>query len=305
MILLCGIPSEPPLAQAIRAAEQARLAYVVFNQRQAGTDITLEVSRGRATGTLTLRETHWPLDGFTGVYVRLMDWRMLPRNRSSDPAGVEKARLLYETLDTWLEIAPSCRICNRNGACASNQSKPFQAQAIQRAGLLTPETLVTNDPDAVLLFLEAHGRVVYKSISSVRSIVQELRPDQRATLHRVRALPTQFQAFVPGTNVRVHVVGSEVFATEICSEAVDYRYAERDGRDVTMRAVTLPDDVEEKCVRLSRLLDLPLCGIDLKRTPEGVYYCFEVNPSPAYSYYQERTGQPVAQALVRYLAGAD
>jgi hypothetical protein len=31
--------------------------------------------------------------------------------------------------------------------------------------------------------------------------------------------------------------------------------------------------------------------------------CFEVNPSPAYSYYQELTGAPISDALVRYLAG--
>jgi hypothetical protein len=34
-------------------------------------------------------------------------------------------------------------------------------------------------------------------------------------------------------------------------------------------------------------------------------YCFEVNPSPAYSYYESHTGQPISAALARYLvAGA-
>jgi glutathione synthase/RimK-type ligase-like ATP-grasp enzyme len=50
------------------------------------------------------------------------------------------------------------------------------------------------------------------------------------------------------------------------------------------------------------MLDLPLCGIDLKRASDGRYFCFEVNPSPAYSYYQENAGQPIAEALVRFLA---
>ena len=32
-------------------------------------------------------------------------------------------------------------------------------------------------------------------------------------------------------------------------------------------------------------------------------YCFEVNPSPAFSYDEAHTGQPIAQAIARYLAG--
>ncbi|HZL03445.1 MAG TPA: hypothetical protein VFC48_10010, partial [Cellulomonas sp.] len=119
----------------------------------------------------------------------------------------------------------------------------------------------------------------------------------------VRLLPTQFQALVPGTDVRVHVVGREVFATEIGSGAVDYRYAGRDGLTAALAATTLPDDVADRCVRLAATLELPLAGIDLRRTPAGDWVCFEVNPMPGYSFYESHTGQPIAAALVRHLAG--
>ena len=33
------------------------------------------------------------------------------------------------------------------------------------------------------------------------------------------------------------------------------------------------------------------------------YVCFEVNPSPAFSFYERRTGLPIATAIARYLAG--
>jgi glutathione synthase/RimK-type ligase-like ATP-grasp enzyme len=65
----------------------------------------------------------------------------------------------------------------------------------------------------------------------------------------------------------------------------------------------LPDAVAARCIGLSRRLGLPFCGIDFKVQPGGDYVCFEVNPSPAYSYYQEQTGAPISDALVRYLAG--
>ncbi len=311
MILFCGIPSEPPLQLAIEAAAKLGAPYMVFNQREAHfSDISFEVKRGEIRGFVCLNERVWPLENFTGVYARLMDWRALPENsrsrngRAPDSRMVEKSSLFHEALAEWIELA-KCRVLNKASAMGSNMSKPYQAQLIMKSGLRTPPTLVTNDPAAVRLFAHEHRRVIFKSTSSIRSIVRELTARDLKNLDKVRYLPTQFQAFIGGTNIRVHVVGDEVFPTLIESEAVDYRYAGRDGQDVSMRAIELPETVRAQCVELSRQLNLPLCGIDLKRTPEGEYYCFEVNPSPAYSYYEHYTEQPIAEAIARYLAKGD
>lgn len=308
MILFCGIPSEPPLRLAVEAAEAAGVPHLVFNQREAHfADLHFEVAGGEVRGRLRYREADYPLEAFAGVYTRLTDWKTLPENRpvhgaAPDPERVRRSRLVHEALGEWLELA-GCRVLNTVRAMASNGSKPYQAQLIARRGFRVPETLVTNDPAEAETFARAHGRVIYKSISSVRSIVRELGPADLERLGRVGNLPTQFQAYVPGENVRVHVVGREVFATRIETASVDYRYAARDGEDVRMLPAELPPDVRLRCLDLSAALDLPLCGIDLKVTPGGEWYCFEVNPSPAYSYYEENTGQPIARAIVAYLEG--
>jgi glutathione synthase/RimK-type ligase-like ATP-grasp enzyme len=89
------------------------------------------------------------------------------------------------------------------------------------------------------------------------------------------------------------------------SEVVDYRYAAREGGEVAMEPMALPPAVAEACLRLARRLDLLLAGIDLKETPEGEYYCFEVNPCPGFLYYEKHTGQPISLALAELLrAGA-
>src|SRR4030095_3564204 len=119
-----------------------------------------------------------------------------------------------QALILWSEISRA-RVVNRLSAMASNGSKPLQLQIIRRHGLAVPETLISNDPIAILNFLREHGRLIYKSASGVRSIVQELTDADIARLDRVRSCPTQFQALVEGTNVRVHVVGTAVYATEI------------------------------------------------------------------------------------------
>jgi hypothetical protein len=49
-------------------------------------------------------------------------------------------------------------------------------------------------------------------------------------------------------------------------------------------------------------MKLLAAGVDLRRTVDGRWYCFEVNPSPGFTYYQDATGQPLAEAMAELLA---
>jgi len=187
---------------------------------------------------------------------------------------------------------------------ASNGSKPYQAQAILAAGFDVPETLVTNEPDLVRDFLAAHGRVIYKSVSGTRSIVREMEDGALARLHDIRWCPVQFQAYVEGVDVRVHVIGRQVYATRVTSAAADYRYAGLDGGlPARLEPTRLSEVAEQRCVELTERLGLRFSGIDLRITPAGRAVCFEANPCPGYSYYEGHTGQPIARALARHLVG--
>jgi hypothetical protein len=99
-----------------------------------------------------------------------------------------------------------------------------------------------------------------------------------ARLDDIRWCPVQFQALVPGADVRIHVVDREVFPTEIVSDMVDYRYARRNGCSAELRAVELAPDVAEQCIALTRRRGFTFAGIDLKITPDGEILCLEVDP---------------------------
>jgi hypothetical protein len=311
-ILLCGIPSEPPLRLVASAAAASGISYWLFNQREASrVELACWWEGGQAGGRLRQAEVEIELHHLSGVYLRLMDYQDLPEYRQAGPGPADRSVVqshisgLHQTLQDWLEAA-ELRVMNRSSAMGSNLSKPYQSQIIARVGFAIPATLVTNDPLQARQFIETYERVIYKSISSQRSIVQQIsahrNPAGYQILEKIRSLPTQFQAFIPGENVRIHVVGERVFPTRVHSQAIDYRYASREGLDIAMEAVQLDVDISARCLELARLLNLPLCGIDLKLTPQGEWVCFEVNPSPAFSYYQEHSGQEIAQAIVAYLA---
>jgi len=307
MILLCGIPTETPIALVREALDSNGARYVVLNQRKFSTmKMSLEISAGKPSGKLQLNGDSYSVDEFTGVFTRLMDYHHLPelKDEPADSPRLKFRSNLFDTLTRWAEIS-TARVINRVASMGSNFSKPFQAQLIKRYGFEVPETLITNDPALVRAFRARHGRVIYKSISGVRSIVQTLSDDDMTRIDNIRWCPTQFQAFVEGTNVRVHTVGEKVFATAIKTDATDYRYAHRQSGDhAALRPVDLSDDLAEKCVNLSAGLGLAFAGIDLKITPENHVYCFEVDPSPAFSYYESQTGQPISRAVADYLSGS-
>lgn len=308
MILLIGIPTETPLALVEEELRIIGAASISFNQRIfEKCQMQMEIHDGRISGNLRIDNRNFDLNDFSGIYNRAMDDTNLPELQYEPPGSPKRqyCRALHETLMQWSEIAPA-RVVNRISPMASNFSKPYQAQLIQKCGFDVPETLITNNPDLVREFRKKHGRIIYKSISGARSIVQTLSDNDIHRLDYIRWCPTQFQKYIEGNDIRVHTVNNEAYATLINTGATDYRYAyQQEGESAKLSAYELPDEIAEKCLRLADGLGLAFAGIDLKITPDSKVYCFEVNPCPAFSYYEANTGQPIANAVARYLAGED
>lgn len=226
------------------------------------------------------------LDDLSGVYFR--------------PYDPGHAQLLV----SWLDVAP-VTVVNRPSSMLSNTSKPFQSRSIVAAGFATPATLVTTDAEEARAFVAMHQDVIYKSVSGVRSIASVVAADD-PRLGGPLACPTQFQRRVPGPDLRVHVVGHHLFGCLIESNAVDYRYARRQGTPISMHEVPVPDDVARSAVALCAHLGLDVGGLDLRRDADGSWVCFEVNPSPAFSFFDRAVHEgAIASAVAALLQGTD
>lgn len=296
MIVLCGIPTEGPLRRVAEELERIGADYVLLNQRRF-CDWELLVDDDGHHGLLRIGCATIPLGEVRSVYLRPMDHRVLPEYDGDSERCERRHHDLYE----WFETTRALCV-NRPSLQASNASKPFQAQNIAAAGLRVPETLITDDPAAVLEFRERVGPIIYKSTSGTRSIVRTLEDADLPRLQHVSTCPVQFQQRIEGFDVRVHRAGGALHATAVRTRAVDYRYAEDD--DVQLEAYELGDDLAERCLAVCDGLGLPLAGIDLRIDDDGVAHCFEVNPSPVFTFYEQYTDQPIGAAVARLLADA-
>ncbi len=233
MIVVWGIDGDGP-TDAVRAALSAIDAPATFvNQRDHDTTcVDLDIDpHGQPVGTITVDGQRLSIDDVEAMYVR-------PYNTEQVVGPIDQ-QAVASAIATDMSLSAFADLCqgfvvNRPFRMASNNSKPYQMEVIRAHGFDVPETLITTDPDAALTFVERCGRVIYKSISGVRSVVQSLGADDRARLVDVAHSPTQFQEQVDGTDVRVHVVGDRCFATAIESGADDYRYACRQQHDATL-----------------------------------------------------------------------
>lgn len=186
--------------------------------------------------------------------------------------------------------------------------KVYQLKRAAALGLTIPRTLVTNDPAAARAFVaaEAPGGTIYKSFSATEEDWREtrlLREEEAAQLDAVRYAPVIFQEHVEAVaDLRVTVVGDRIFPAEIVAAPgaypCDYRMT-MDAAAIT--AHILPQAVEGRLRGLMADLGLSYGAIDLRLRPDGDYVFLEVNPAGQWLFIEQRTAQPITEAVADHL----
>jgi len=193
-------------------------------------------------------------------------------------------------------------------------AKPAQLQAARRIGFSIPETIITNDPEAVRGFAGATpGDIVYKGLSQPLNMepgkalfTSVLGADDLAEIDLISATPGIFQQQVTKDHeVRATVVDDKIFAARIGSQdhietGTDWR---RKPFDIPYEAVTLPAEIAEKIHRYMSLFGLVYGAFDFIVTPDGDYVFLEVNPGGQYMWIESATGLPITAAIAETLSG--
>jgi glutathione synthase/RimK-type ligase-like ATP-grasp enzyme len=246
----------------------------------------LRLPAGRTLGLETVRAVYWR--SYPGVAAP-----RLPDDEQSFIAAND-ARSLFESLLIHLPA----RWVNGWRAFQLHQTKPVQLAMAAALGAPVPETVLTNDPDAVEAFAARHGRSIFKPVQggahTRRLTAAHLAPENLAHL---ACAPVTLQEEVPGTNLRVFVAGDELHCCEIRTDAIDFREDDRP----RLLACDMPEDLRRWSRQIAARLELVWTGMDWRRAPDGRHFFLEANPSPMFLGFEEATGLPLTESLTRLL----
>lgn len=117
----------------------------------------------------------------------------------------------------------------------------------------------------------------------------------------IRFCPVIFQAYVPKRiELRITVVGREVFATEIHSQHSNqtrHDWRRYDQFETPYFPHELPRKLQERCVQLVERLGPCYGAIDMVLTPDDRYVFLEINPNGQYLWVEKMTGLPISEAI--------
>ncbi|MFE6904564.1 ATP-grasp ribosomal peptide maturase [Streptomyces sp. NPDC057717] len=190
---------------------------------------------------------------------------------------------------------------------AAADYKVAQLATAARLGLRVPPTLVTNDLDEAREFITAHREVIFKTLRWTpyeRDGVRMTTWAEPVTVddldETVGAAPHLFQARVDKTaDLRVLVVGEEVFAVRIDSGLLDWR---KDYSALSYRVVNLPDRLSQTLQDYLGHFGLVSGSFDLALDKNGEPHWLELNPNGQWGWLATETGLPMAAAFAELLA---
>lgn len=295
-----GRRDDPQVVRAAEALEAEGGRALVVDLRAFPESLRISVSDERIAIGDAGEPASW--------YVRTVPRRTLFSPEPGEPAEAERRlrRLVAAERERHgfargllAELAArGATVVNPVECLEQHGSKLEQLARLRAGGVPVPRSTATNDPAQVRAFRESAGRVVYKPLAGgalVRELGDADLAEQRlATLARA---PVLFQELVPGVDVRAFVCdGRVVAAFAIVTDALDYR-----GREKEVDETELDEREDALAVAAAAALGMRFAGVDVKRGPGGPVV-LDVNPSPMFSGFEDRTGtRAVSTALARML----
>ncbi|MGW2263245.1 ATP-grasp ribosomal peptide maturase [Streptomyces koyangensis] len=279
-----------------------------FNPDDIGADLTVSARFGGCPAPVA-GQLRTPSRTVALSRVRSVYWRR-PVWPSFDHLGPDDAR--FAAAQTRYGLGGTLYALNgplwvnhplRNAAA---DYKPAQLAVAQRLRLTVPPTLVTNDPDEARAFVGSHDQVIFKTlrwtpyqrdgvpVTGWAAPVTATEIDERVSL-----VPHLFQAAVDKVaDLRVLVVGREVFAVRIESGMLDWR---KDYSALSYRVVDLPDRVEKALLAYLDHYGLVSGSFDFAVGKGGDLWWLELNPNGQWGWLEESTGLAMSAAFAELL----
>ncbi|AVH71253.1 MvdD family ATP-grasp ribosomal peptide maturase [Nostoc sp. 'Lobaria pulmonaria (5183) cyanobiont'] len=306
--------SIPLVIQAIEA--QGKKAFR-FDTDRFPTEVQLDIYYGSTKRViLSVDDQTLDLNQVSAVwYRRIAIGSKIPNSMDSQlrQASLKESRVSIEGMIASIRGFHLDPVPNIRRA----ENKQLQLQIAGDVGLDTPRTLTTNNPVAVKQFAqECQQGMITKMLSSFAIYDEQGREkvvftnpissEDLDNLDGLRFCPMTFQEKIPkALELRTIIVGKRVLTAAVDSQTLDKaRYDWRKQGIALLDAwesYTLPEDVEEKLLKLMAEFRLNYGALDIILTPDGRHVFLEVNPVGEFFWLERCPGLPISQAIAEVL----
>lgn len=203
------------------------------------------------------------------------------------------------------------------GAVQRANSKLYQNKVAASVGLIVPDTLYASSAAAAKSFVDEHKLCITKTQSTSSPhgklfFTKLISSQDKIRFDGLRYDPFIFQQYIePADEIRVTVVGTEVFAASVSGQGTDDAVSKcRDWRVATfnkslrVKPLTLPPQIAKQCITLVRRLGLAFGAIDFVVDSKGKHWFLEINPNGQWAFIEEAIGQPIGRAIADLLQTA-
>jgi len=187
-------------------------------------------------------------------------------------------------------------------ASSRAENKLIQLHTAMKVGMHIPDTLVSQDPDAIRQFWHQHNKqVIVKPVCGARTrplFTQRLADEYLESDLPLMLSPAIYQEYVPGVyHLRVNCFGDQVVVCRIQASEVDWRV---DWRRPFVQTC-LDSGVEVQLQRILNHLQLEMGVFDLKLRESGEAVFLELNPQGQFLFLDPLAGTDLVGACSDFL----
>ena len=254
-----------------------------------------------------LRREPFSLAGVDVIHLRTTCYSELdPDDLPGDTVEVsahhrhQRAKVAFQ-LSLAKHLSRNIPVVNPVDAKRLHRQKPFQHHLLMRNRVSTPRMMVTNDIEQARIFVGSLPQgAVAKPLASGAEVVRADAAFFAENARRIETRPFIFQQYVKGRAIRAYAFGGRVVsAGEI---HYDKRYVDWRERTDRVEPIELGDALESEVQRVVRLLDLPVCGIDIEYDEyRSQNYFLDFNPSALFVFWSRAVGADIARSFAEYL----
>lgn len=311
IVLLIGQQKDPQIVAISNELRRFGEQYYVINRLSVPDSINVKLDSNSVSSTINVNRKTLFANTIKSIWNSSSLKISLP-DVSRDAREFLLAEWKEAIYSLWYSI--EAKWVNHPSAIFLASNKLKQLALASDINLRTPKTLITNDSKAFLEFYnECNNNIIVKTLHGSSYLPKnkaiyttKVTKDDINHAGDLKYGPCMFQEYIPKkSEFRITIIGDNLHATEIQSQQsnktlVDWRRHD-DFSKTPYAKSELPADVQNKLLKLMKVMKLEFGAIDLVQTPQDEFIFLEVNSNGYWWWIQELTGINIAKDIANNL----